>query len=195
MKLVETGLVLAAAALLILTGCTRQGPGTTRMETSMTAPEQPTQKVQKTDAEWREALTPEQYRILREAGTDRPFGEIYDQFQNQGTGSYHCAGCDARLFTSNEKFDSHCGWPSFYDPAEASNVKTLKDFSGGMVRTEVICAVCDGHLGHVFEGEGFDTPTDQRYCINGTSLKFVPAKDGDGTPDSPAEKTAQDPNA
>jgi peptide-methionine (R)-S-oxide reductase len=133
-------------------------------------------KVNLTDAEWRARLTPDQYHILREAGTESPHGAIYKEVKAQGVGSYHCAGCDALLFTSNEKFDSGCGWPSFYDPAKADNVILRPDHSLGRVRTEVICAVCDGHLGHVFSGEGFDTPTDQRYCINGLALKFVPAK-------------------
>lgn len=145
------------------------------METLQTAPEEPGGKVVRTDEEWREALTPEHYHILREAGTERPNGETYREFKQQPEGAYHCAGCGALLFSSNEKFDSHCGWPSFYDPAKAENVTTIRDESGGMVRIEVTCARCDGHLGHVFEGEGFNTPTDQRYCINGGGLKFVPA--------------------
>lgn len=147
------------------------------METSAEAPAEPTAKVVKTDEEWRKELTPEQYRILREAGTERSHGKIYEEFKKQGAGSYHCAGCNALLFHSDHKFDSGCGWPSFYDPANAKNVTIRKDLSGGMVRTEVICSKCDGHLGHVFEGEGFDTPTDKRYCINGVALKYVPAAD------------------
>ncbi len=145
------------------------------MEVLTEAPAQPTDKVVKTDKEWKESLTPEQYRILREAGTERAHNETYKQFMAQGEGAYHCAGCGALLFSSKEKFDSKCGWPSFYDPANAQNVTTKRDTSGGMVRIEVNCAKCDGHLGHVFEGEGFDTPTDQRYCINGVGLQFVPA--------------------
>lgn len=137
-----------------------------------------TSTVSMTDAEWRAKLTPEQYRILREAGTEPPHGEIYKEVKAQGTGSYHCAGCDTLLFTSTEKFDSGCGWPSFYDPAKADNVVLRPDNSLGRERTEVLCAVCGGHLGHVFSGEGFGTPTDQRYCINGLILKFVPAKGG-----------------
>ncbi|MGB0355484.1 MAG: peptide-methionine (R)-S-oxide reductase MsrB [Opitutales bacterium] len=131
------------------------------------------------DTEWKEKLTPEQYRILRKAGTERPFGEVYSTFKKQGLGKYVCAGCDTELFSSNEKFDSKCGWPSFYDPSKAKNVKTSVDYHLGYPRTEVLCAVCDGHLGHVFTGEGFDTPTDKRYCINGTVLKFIPAESAD----------------
>ena len=129
-----------------------------------------------TDEAWKKRLTPEQYRILRQAGTERSNGQIYKEFKAQGGGTYYCAGCNTELFSSKEKFDSHCGWPSFYDPSKAKNVKTKVDRSGFMVRTEVICAVCDGHLGHIFVGEGFNTPTDKLYCINGTALKFVPAK-------------------
>ncbi len=139
------------------------------------APEQPTKPVEKTRADWLMELTPEQYRILREAGTERANGQAYEEFKKQGGGTYYCAGCNAELFSSNEKFDSHCGWPSFYDPANAKNIKKSTDYLLGYPRTEVLCAVCDGHLGHVFTGEGFDTPTDKRYCINGTVLKFVPA--------------------
>jgi peptide-methionine (R)-S-oxide reductase len=146
------------------------------METADTAPAQPTGKVEKSEDEWRKELTPEQFRVLRKAGTERAGGEVYKQFKKQGAGTYYCAGCDAELFSSKEKFDSGCGWPSFYDPSKATNVKTRRDISLGMVRVEVICARCDGHLGHVFEGEGFATPTDKRYCINGVALKFVPHK-------------------
>ena len=124
----------------------------------------------------RRRLTPEQYDILRRAGTEAPNGAVYKEFKSQGEGTYHCAGCGA-LFSSKEKFDSHCGWPSFYDPAKAENVVIKKDITLGMVREEVLCAKCGGHLGHVFKGEGFDTPTDQRFCINGGGLVFVPATD------------------
>ena len=146
------------------------------MEISTEMPEEPKDKVVKSEDEWKSELTAEQYRILRQAGTEAPNGKVYKEFKAQGAGTYHCAGCGALLFSSNEKFDSHCGWPSFYDPAKASNVKTKRDVSMGMLRIEVNCARCDGHLGHVFEGEGFDTPTDKRYCINGVGLTFVPAK-------------------
>ena len=146
------------------------------MEVLEKSPEDPEKKVEKTDEEWKKILTAEQYHILRESGTEAPNGKVYKEFKEQGEGAYHCAGCGALLFSSKQKFDSRCGWPSFYDPAKAENVTTKRDFSGGMVRIEVNCAKCDGHLGHVFEGEGFDTPTDKRYCINGVGLKFVPKK-------------------
>lgn len=139
-----------------------------------------TAKVEKSDAEWRKELTPEQYRVLRQAGTERAFGAGYEEFKKQGEGVYRCAGCGALLFTSKEKFDSHCGWPSFYDPADAQNVVLHDDLSHGMVRTEVTCARCGGHLGHVFRGEGYPTPTDQRFCINAVSIEFVPAAEAEG---------------
>jgi peptide-methionine (R)-S-oxide reductase len=146
------------------------------METHLDPPVEPTAQVVKTDAEWKKQLTAEQYRILRESGTERPNGTVYQEFKHQGKGRYHCAGCKALLFSSEHKFDSGCGWPSFYDPAKAENVILKKDSSLGVTRTEVVCAKCGGHLGHVFEGEGYKTPTDQRYCINGGGLVFVPAK-------------------
>ena len=157
------------------------------MEISHEVPEEPAAKVVKSDEEWRKLLSPEQFHILREAGTERPNGKVYKEFKAQGAGTYHCAGCGALLFSSKEKFDSGCGWPSFYDPAKAENVSLKVDKSLGMVRTEVVCAKCDGHLGHVFEGEGFDTPTDKRYCINGVGLKFVPAKEDGSTAGSGTE--------
>jgi peptide-methionine (R)-S-oxide reductase len=156
------------------------------------APAQPKEPVQRTEEEWKKLLTPEQYRILREAGTERAFGKVYDEFKHQGGGTYHCAGCGAELFSSKEKFDSKCGWPSFYDPSKAKNVKTSVDYLLGYPRTEVRCAVCDGHLGHVFEGEGYATPTDKRYCINGTVLKFVPSPDPAKEPAKPGDQAAPD---
>jgi len=136
-----------------------------------------TKKVMKTEEEWKAQLSAEEFRILRKAGTERPNGKIYDEFKEHGTGVYFCIGCDTELFSSNEKFDSHCGWPSFFDPSKVENVKTSVDYLLGYPRTEVLCAVCDGHLGHVFTGEGFDTPTDKRSCINGTVLRLRPKLD------------------
>lgn len=150
----------------------------TRSKNMLNHPE----KVVKTDAEWKETLTPEQYAILRKAGTERPNGPAYEKFKKQGGGTYFCAGCDSELFSSEEKFDSRCGWPSFYDPSKAKNVITSVDYLMGYPRTEVLCAICEGHLGHVFTGEGFDTPTDKRYCINGTVLKFVPFETSESMP-------------
>jgi peptide-methionine (R)-S-oxide reductase len=148
------------------------------MQETDSAPEPLANPQQLDSGQWRQRLTPEQYRILRQAGTERPGGPVYQQFKQQGKGAYHCAGCGARLFASEHKFDAHCGWPSFWDPAAIDSVETRTDTSLGMVRTEVVCARCKGHLGHLFTGEGFDTPTDQRYCINGTALVFVEESGG-----------------
>lgn len=123
----------------------------------------------KTESEWEEELTPEQYHVLREKGTELPFSGEYDATFDDG--EYRCAACHATLFDSETKFDAHCGWPSFYD-AIPGTVTLHVDDSLGMSRTEVTCATCGSHLGHVFEGEGLNTPTDQRYCINSLSLKF-----------------------
>ena len=128
-------------------------------------------KVHKTDEEWQSKLTSEQYRVLRQKGTEAPFSGEYDSTFDPGT--YACAACGTQLFASNTKFDAHCGWPSFYD-ALPGTVELHVDDSLGMSRTEVTCATCGGHLGHVFEGEGLGVPTDQRYCINSLSLQFEP---------------------
>lgn len=129
-------------------------------------------KIDKLESEWEEELSPEQYHVLREKGTELPFSGEYDSVFDAGT--YSCAACGTVLFDSDKKFDAQCGWPSFYD-AKPGAVEFHEDDNLGAVRTEVTCATCGGHLGHIFEGEGFDTPTDQRYCINSLSLKFKPA--------------------
>jgi peptide-methionine (R)-S-oxide reductase len=132
-------------------------------------------KVQRSEAEWRERLTPEEYRVLRQAGTESPFtGEYTD---TKTTGVYRCRACGAELFRSGAKFESHCGWPSFYEPSEGDAVTLIEDRSFGTVRTEVRCAACDSHLGHVFAGEGYSVPTDQRWCINSVSLTLEPTED------------------
>ena len=128
------------------------------------------EKIEKTESEWRESLTPEQYHVLRQKGTEPAFsGMFYDQ---KTDGTYVCAGCKEKLFTSNTKYDSRSGWPSFWQPIEDANIGELIDVSHGMRRVEVHCAQCGGHLGHVFE-DG-PQPTGLRYCINSASLDFEP---------------------
>ncbi len=129
-------------------------------------------KVVKSEDEWRSELSPQEYHVLREAGTEQPFtGEYTD---TKTTGVYSCRACGAELFRSDGKFESHCGWPSFFTPLAGDAVIERSDRAMGMKRTEVLCANCHSHLGHVFAGEGYDTPTDLRYCINSVSLTLEP---------------------
>ena len=129
-----------------------------------------TDKITLTDSEWREKLSPEQYHVLREAGTERAFTGKYDK--NKADGEYHCAACGALLFDSGHKYESGSGWPSFTDPSDAAAVEMHTDTTHGMTRTEVVCAKCEGHLGHVFpDGPG---ESGLRYCINSASLDFEP---------------------
>lgn len=131
--------------------------------------------VVKSDEEWRAQLTPQEYQVLRQAGTERAFtGEYTD---TTTVGVYRCRACGAVLFRSETKFESHCGWPSFYAPADAQNVTLIEDRAFGMTRVEVRCAACDSHLGHIFHGEGYATPTDDRYCINSISLTLESTED------------------
>jgi len=132
-------------------------------------------EVQKSEDEWRAELGPEEFRVLRQAGTEAPYKGEYTDTETEGV--YRCRACGSELFRSTEKFHSHCGWPSFYDPADSDAVELIADRSLGMARTEVRCAKCGSHLGHVFEGEGYATPTDQRYCINSISLTLEPRTD------------------
>lgn len=127
-------------------------------------------EIEKTDAEWRAELGPERYRVLRQAGTERPFtGSLLNRHDD---GTYTCGGCGAELFSASAKFDSSCGWPSFTHPEQQQNVRLIEDRSVGMTRTEVRCTRCDGHLGHVFDdGPG---PEGTRYCMNSLSLDFKP---------------------
>ena len=130
-------------------------------------------QVNKSDEEWREQLSRDEYAVLRKAGTERPYtGEYTD---TKTVGVYKCRACDTELFRSETKFDSHCGWPSFYAPLAEDRVQYIEDSTLGMKRVEVRCANCGSHLGHVFEGEGYETPTDLRYCINSISLTLQPA--------------------
>ena len=129
-------------------------------------------KISKTDQEWQTCLTPEEYRILREKGTERAFTGEYYNHKEEGT--YTCAGCDNELFSSDTKYDSGSGWPAFFDAIDETKINTKRDLSYGMIRTEITCAKCDSHLGHVFE-DG-PRPTGLRYCVNSLSLDFVPKK-------------------
>ncbi|MCO1339853.1 peptide-methionine (R)-S-oxide reductase [Kocuria polaris] len=135
----------------------------------------PEPRINKSDEEWKRELSPAEFQVLRRAGTERPFtGEYWD---TRTEGVYACRACGAELFTSREKFDAHCGWPAFFAPLAEGSVRYLRDESMGMVRVEVRCTACDSHLGHLFEGEGYATPTDQRFCINSLSLTLRPAAD------------------
>ena len=130
-------------------------------------------QVSKTDEEWREQLSRDEYAVLRKAGTERPYtGEYTD---TKTVGVYKCRACDTELFRSETKFDSHCGWPSFYAPLAEDRVEYIEDTSLGTKRVEVRCANCGSHLGHVFD-DGYGTPTGQRYCINSISMTLEPAE-------------------
>lgn len=137
-----------------------------------------------TDEEWKKILTPEQYEVLRQKGTERAFTGKYDEFFEPGT--YACAACGQELFTAETKFNSGCGWPAFYAAKAGDRVKLVTDHSFGMARTEVMCARCGSHLGHVFN-DAPKTPTGQRFCINSVSLKFIPAAKPGATPKEPAK--------
>lgn len=185
MKLALT--ICAAGAAVLLAGCdaarisgtANAAPGT-NSQTATT--EQAMQdKVNKTDNEWKKELTPEQYNVLREKGTERPFTGKY--WNTKEPGAYRCAGCGQILFESDTKFDSGCGWPSFYAPDSSNAVATAQDHSLFTERTEVLCSKCGGHLGHVFD-DG-PQPTGLRYCINSASLKFDEKKPEVGKTNSP----------
>jgi peptide-methionine (R)-S-oxide reductase len=143
------------------------------MESSSTEGNRMSYEVSKSDDEWRRQLTADEYAVLRQAATERPWtGELLDENR---VGTYGCKACGAALFTSDAKFDSHCGWPSFYIPTEADAVRLVQDSSLGMVRTEVLCANCGSHLGHLFD-DAPQTPTGDRFCMNSVSLSFSSAE-------------------
>lgn len=134
-------------------------------------------EISKTDDEWRRELSAEEYAVLRQSGTERPWtGELLDEKRE---GIYRCKACHAELFRSTTKFDSHCGWPSFYDASDSTAVQLIEDRTLGMVRTEVRCAACGSHLGHLFD-DAPQTPTGDRYCMNSVSLEFESAEDTSG---------------
>lgn len=131
-----------------------------------------TYPVAKTEEEWKEQLTPAEYQVLRQAGTEPAWMGEYTETKTVGV--YRCRACQAELFRSETKFDSHCGWPSFFSPLAEDRIEEIVDRTLGMSRTEVRCAACGSHLGHVFAGEGYGTPTDLRYCINSLSISLEP---------------------
>ena len=132
-------------------------------------------RLERSADEWKQELTPEQFQVARCGGTERAFSGAY--WNNKSTGMYHCICCGAPLFSSKTKFDSGTGWPSFWDGVTPDAINTKQDLRHGMVRTEVLCATCGSHLGHVFEGEGYPTPTDLRYCINSISMTLEERED------------------
>ncbi|MEQ1732426.1 MAG: peptide-methionine (R)-S-oxide reductase MsrB [Bacteroidia bacterium] len=170
MKTTYITLTAVLALSTILSSCTQ---AQTTKKTQTTKPmtnENSTTKVTKTDAEWAKQLTPEQYDVLRNKGTERAFTGKYTDTKDKGI--YCCAGCGAELFTDTQKFDSHCGWPSFDEElGKGEKIKKITDYSHGMTRTEIVCAKCDGHLGHLFD----DGPslTKKRYCVNSASLNLI----------------------
>lgn len=156
---------------VIVSSCTTANQNNNTLQT-MDNQDKATLKVEKTEEEWKQQLTPMQYYVLRQKGTERPFTGAY--WNKKDVGNYHCAGCNTLLFTSKTKYDSGCGWPSFYEAHNNDQILMRSDFSHGMSRVEILCASCEGHLGHVFE-DG-PPPTGIRYCVNSESMIFIPAE-------------------
>ena len=167
------GAVFAVTGFSIGSACSAQtrATGENKPPADSRTDDLPFEKVKKSDAEWKKILTPEQFRVTREAGTEKPYSSPLNDEKRKGT--FVCVGCEFPLFSSEHKFDSETGWPSFYKPIKEINVAEKTDKSLGMVRTEVLCHRCDAHLGHVFD-DGPE-PTGLRYCINGVAMKFVKA--------------------
>ncbi|MBL7933336.1 MAG: peptide-methionine (R)-S-oxide reductase MsrB [Bacteroidia bacterium] len=165
-------LIITSFSLFLFSMVSCQTPNNTKETKSSNTKKPMETSYQKTEEEWKKELTPEQYYVLREKGTERPGTGKFNHHSEKGV--YVCAGCGTELFTSDQKFDSHCGWPSFDNNiAGGERVKQIPDFSHGMIRTEIVCAKCGGHLGHIFD-DG-PTATGQRYCVNSISIGFKPA--------------------
>ena len=163
--------VIIILVLMIAASCTTSAQEK-KQKTSKKEMTKKTDKIVKTEAEWKASLTPQEYYVLREKGTDRPGDSGYTKHFEKGT--YHCRACDAQLFESGSKYESHCGWPSF-DDAIPGTIDFTKDTTHGMIRTEITCTKCDGHIGHIFD-DGPKETTGKRYCVNTSSIKFVKAK-------------------
>ncbi|MGI8668637.1 MAG: peptide-methionine (R)-S-oxide reductase MsrB [Aridibacter sp.] len=162
------GTLLAATGLTVTSACNAQTAAVSKKAMNK-ADDLPFKKVIKTNAEWKKVLTPEQYRITRKAGTEAPYTSPLNDEKRKG--NFACVCCDLPLFSSKTKFESHTGWPSFYQPIKAINVQEKVDKGLGITRTEVLCNRCDAHLGHVFD-DGPE-PTGLRYCMNGVAMKFI----------------------
>lgn len=172
-KIYKFALTLALPLLVVSCNTANQNQATANRNPSPNQSEMSQEKVEKTEEQWRAELSPMQYYVLREKGTERPYTGAY--WDNKDVGKYLCAGCSTLLFTSKTKYDSGCGWPSFYEAHNNDQILMRPDNSLGMRRVEILCATCEGHLGHVFE-DG-PPPTGLRYCVNSESMIFIPETD------------------